>query len=369
MASTYGENLRFTIFGQSHSPAIGVTIEGLPAGLKVDMEALSSFLRRRAPGNSPLSTSRKEADIPQFLSGLVAGYTCGTPITVTIANTDIRPQDYVSSRSIPRPGHADYTAGQKFGPYHDHFGGGHFSGRLTAGLCVVGGICKQLLEGLGITIAAHIRTIGQVEDTPFDPVEVNSTQLRALLSEAFPALSSASAADMQAAIRSAKAAGNSVGGIIECACVGLPAGWGDPMFGGMENRISQAVFGIPGIRGIEFGSGFAAAGMFGSQHNDPFSTDGESIRTTTNHHGGILGGITSGMPIIFRVAVKPTPSIMLPQESVDLSGEKIQPATLTVGGRHDPCIVPRAVPCIEAAAAVAIYDAYLQQRKEERGWY
>ena len=195
MASTYGENLRFTIFGQSHSPAIGVTIEGLPAGLKVDMEALSSFLRRRAPGNSPLSTSRKEADIPQFLSGLVAGYTCGTPITVTIANTDIRPQDYVSSRSIPRPGHADYTAGQKFGPYHDHFGGGHFSGRLTAGLCVVGGICKQLLEGLGITIAAHIRTIGQVEDTPFDPVEVNSTQLRALLSEAFPALSSASAAE------------------------------------------------------------------------------------------------------------------------------------------------------------------------------
>lgn len=369
MASTCGENLRFTIFGQSHSPAIGVTIEGLPAGLKVDMEALLAFLRRRAPGNSPLSTSRKEADIPQFLSGLVAGYTCGAPMTVTIANTDIRPQDYVSSRSIPRPGHADYTAEQKFGPYHDHFGGGHFSGRLTAGLCVVGGICKQLLEGLGVTIAAHIRSIGGAEDLPFDPVRVSASQLRALLDKPFPTLSSASAETMQAAILSAKTAGDSVGGIIECACVGLPAGWGDPMFGGMENRISQAVFGIPGVRGIEFGTGFAAAGMFGSQHNDPYCTDGESVRTTTNHHGGILGGITSGMPLIFRVAVKPTPSIGKTQQSVDLSGDEIQPTSLSVTGRHDPCIVPRAVPCMEAAAAVAIYDAYLQQKKEEKGWF
>lgn len=369
MASTYGENLRFTIFGQSHSPAIGVTIEGLPAGLKVDMEALSGFLQRRAPGNSPMSTSRKEADIPQFLSGLVAGYTCGAPMTVTIANTDIRPQDYVSSRSIPRPGHADYTAGQKFGPYHDHFGGGHFSGRLTAGLCVVGGICKQLLEGLGVTIAAHIRSIGQAEDTPFDPVQVNASQLRALLGRPFPTLSDESEEVMRSAILSAKTAGDSVGGIIECACVGLPAGLGDPMFGGMENRISQAVFGIPGVRGIEFGTGFAAAGMLGSQHNDPYSTDGESVRTTTNHHGGILGGITSGMPLIFRVAVKPTPSVGKVQQSVDLSGEKIQPASLSITGRHDPCIVPRAVPCVEAAAAVAIYDAYLQQKKEEKGWF
>lgn len=369
MASTYGENLRFTIFGQSHSPAIGVTIEGLPAGLNIDLEALQTFLRRRAPGSSPLSTSRKEDDIPKFLSGLTGGYTCGAPMTVMIPNTDIRPQDYLSSRAIPRPGHADYTARQKFGPYHDASGGGHFSGRLTAGLCVVGGICKQLLGLEGVTIAAHIRAIGAVEDWPLDPVGVSAAELHALLQKPFPTLNDQSGAAMKAAILEAKAQGDSVGGIIECAATGLCSGLGDPIFGGMENRISQAVFGIPGIRGIEFGTGFAASAMRGSEHNDPYCTDGKTVSTLTNHHGGILGGITSGMPLIFRVAVKPTASIGNQQQSVDLSGEVIQPATIAVTGRHDPCIVPRAVPCVEAAAAVAIYDALLQQRKAEKGWY
>lgn len=370
MASTYGENLRFTIFGQSHSPAIGVTIEGLPAGKRLDLEQLQAFLRRRAPGGSPLSTARSEADIPQFLSGLAGGYTCGAPMTVTIANTDIRPQDYLAFRDIPRPGHADYTAWQKFGPFHDASGGGHFSGRLTAGLCVVGGICKQLLQDEGITIAAHIRAVARVEDIPFDPVNVTAGELESLLAKNFPVLSDQAGQAMQAAILEVKTQGDSLGGIIECAATGIPGGWGDPMFGGMENRISQAVFGIPGIRGIEFGSGFAAATMRGSTHNDPYCTDGRAIKTETNFHGGILGGITSGMPLIFRVAVKPTSSIALPQQSVDLScrdGRGIVPAELTVTGRHDPCIVPRAVACVEAAAAVAIYDACLQQRKEKKG--
>ncbi len=372
MASTYGENLRFTIFGQSHSPAIGVTIEGFPAGMKIDLEALQTFLQRRAPGNSPLTTGRREADRPQFLSGLVGGHTCGAPMTVMIPNTDIRPQDYLSLRQIPRPGHADYTAGQKFGPFHDHSGGGHFSGRLTAGLCVVGGICKQLLALEGVTIAAHIRAIGSVEDAPFDPVQVSKDELIALLQKPFPVRNDQAGNAMKEVILSVKAQGDSIGGIIECAATGLPGGWGDPIFGGMENRISQAIFGIPGIRGIEFGTGFAAATMRGSQHNDPYYTDGNTVKTRTNHHGGILGGITSGMPLIFRVAVKPTASIATAQESVDISdrdGRGIVPATIAVTGRHDPCIVPRAVPCVEAAAAVAIYDALLQQKKEKKGWY
>lgn len=370
MASTYGENLRFTIFGQSHSPAVGVTIEGFPAGMKIDLEKLQAFLHRRAPGNSPLSTGRRETDVPQFLSGLVDGHTCGAPMTVMIPNTDIRPQDYVFLRDIPRPGHADFTASQKFDVFHDASGGGHFSGRLTSGLCVVGGICKQLLEYVGVTIAAHIRAISHVEDRPFDPAGVSDIELKALLQKEFPTLSVDAGRAMKEAILAAKAQGDSVGGIIECAATGLQGGWGDPIFGGMENRISQAVFGIPGIRGIEFGTGFAAAAMRGSEHNDPYYTDGKTVRTRTNHHGGILGGITSGMPLIFRVAVKPTPSIAIPQESVDVSNghrQGVRPATITIAGRHDPCIVPRAVPCVEAATAVAIYDAFLQQRKEEKG--
>lgn len=360
MGSTFGKNFKFTIFGQSHSPAIGVTIEGIPAGCVIDMEALQAFLDRRAPGNSLLSTSRKEADVPQFLSGLVGNTTCGAPLTAVIQNTNVRSQDYADMQDHPRPGHADYTAQMKWGGFQDVAGGGHFSGRLTAPLCIAGGICKQLLEQEGIVIAAHIQSIASIRDRTFDPVGVTKDTLSTLLSRKFPVLNEAAAFPMIDSVLSAKSRGDSVGGIIECCGLGLPAGLGDPMFDGMENRIAQAVFGIPAVRGIEFGTGFAAASMLGSSHNDPYHFGENGVETKTNHHGGILGGITSGMPLIFRVAIKPTPSISAVQETISFS--KKADCTISVAGRHDPCIVPRAVPCVEAAAAIAIFDACMGNR-------
>ena len=357
MSSTYGERLRFTIFGQSHSPAIGVTIEGIPAGFAIDMEQLQTFLSRRAPGNSPLSTTRKEADVPKFLSGLVGNVTCGTPITAIIENTNTRSGDYENLRDCPRPGHADYPAQVKYGGRQDVAGGGHFSGRLTAPLCIAGGICLQLLAQEGITIGVHIQSIEDVRDSLFDPVNVSADTLKALSQKQFPVLDDAAAPLMRAAICRAREDGDSVGGVIECTVSGLCPGVGEPMFDGLENRIAQAVFGVPAIRGIEFGLGFAAAKLRGSRHNDPYTAENGPIKTVTNNHGGILGGLTTGMPLIFRAAVKPTPSIYQPQQSVSLSrGEN---TTLQIQGRHDPCIVPRAVPALEAAAAVAIYDSLL----------
>lgn len=357
MSSTFGERVRMTIFGASHGPAIGVTLEGIPAGISLDFDRLQSFLDRRAPGRSDLATPRREADQPEFLSGLLGNRTCGTPITAIIRNGSTRSGDYDNLRDCPRPGHADFPAQIRYGGFQDARGGGHFSGRLTAPLCIAGGICMQILERQGITIGAHIEALETVHDRRFDPVSVTKEELTALHHKPFPVLDDGVRLAMEQAVLQAKAEQDSVGGILECAAVGLPAGWGDPMFGGMENRIAQLVFGIPAIRGIEFGTGFGAAAMRGSVHNDPYTIENGTIRTKTNHHGGILGGITSGMPLIFRAAVKPTPSIGQAQESVSLSKQEGQ--SLTVHGRHDPCIVPRAVPVVEAAAALAIYDAYL----------
>lgn len=357
MSSTYGERFRFTIFGQSHSPAIGVTIEGIPAGTKLNLDALQAFLDRRAPGRDTTATPRKEADRAEFLSGLVGDTTCGTPVTAIIRNTNTRSGDYDHLRDCPRPGHADFTAQARYGGAQDVAGGGHFSGRLTAPLCIAGGICLQMLENMGITIGAHIRSIETVQDAPFDTMHITKDTLDSLKSMYLPVLQKGTQDAMRAAILDAAQEGDSVGGIIECAAIGLPAGWGDPMFGGMENRIAQIVFGIPAIRGLEFGTGFAAAAMRGSCHNDPFVIRDGKVQTATNHHGGILGGITSGMPLVFRAAVKPTPSIGKTQQSVSL--QRMEQQSLDIGGRHDPCIVPRAVPVMEAAAAAAIYDAYL----------
>jgi chorismate synthase len=336
MASSYGKNVQISIFGQSHSAAIGVVIDGLPAGLPVDLTELNAFMKRRAPGQSELTTARVEADETEILSGVVKSVedgaraevfrTCGAPLAIVIRNTDTRSADYREIRDVPRPGHADYTARVKHGGYNDVAGGGHFSGRLTAPLCAAGGICVQALRALGIGITAKALSPDDAE------------------------------------ILSAKADGDSAGGVIECTATGVPAGLGDPMFDGMENRIASIVFGIPAIKGIEFGNGFACASLRGSENNDEFYTDenGE-VKTRTNNCGGILGGITNGMPIVFRVAVKPTPSIAREQRSISLSsGES---ATLQVRGRHDPCIVPRAVVCVEAAAAIAVYDAYLGRGK------
>ena len=357
MSSSYGNNLKVTIFGQSHGEAIGVTVEGLPAGFSIDMDALQAFLARRAPGNSPLSTPRKEADAPEFLSGLVDGATCGTPLTAVIRNTNTRSADYAALRDLPRPGHADYTAMMKYGEKHDIAGGGHFSGRLTAPLCIAGGIAKQLLSKEGIEISAHIAAIAGIEDTPFNPIHPEMAVNR----KPFPVLSDAAGDAMVQAILSAREAGDSVGGIVECAVTGLPVGLGEHMFDGMENRIAAIMFGIPAVKGIDFGAGFAAAAMRGSEHNDPFVLREGRIATETNHAGGILGGITNGMPLLFRCAFKPTPSIAREQKTVRLS--TMTEEFFRVQGRHDPCIVPRAVPCVEAAAAIAVYDALLDARK------
>lgn len=355
MSSSFNGNIKFTIFGQSHSPAIGVTVEGLPAGFEPDMSELSRFMQRRAPGRSEFSTPRSEADAPEFISGLFDGRLCGTPLTAIIKNTNTRSGDYSELKYKPRPGHADFTAGERYNDSQDYTGGGHFSGRLTAPLCIVGGLCLQLLKAEGISVVTRIAELGGVSDGG----EICSTA-----DKPFPVVDDECGEKMKAAILSAKAEGNSVGGVIECAVLGCPAGIGDPMFGGMENRISALVFGIPAIKGIEFGTGFGAAKMSGLENNDPFAVENGRIITKTNNCGGILGGITTGMPIVFRAVVKPTPSISIEQDTVDL--RTMENTKLTVHGRHDPCIVPRAVPCIEAAAAIAVYDALLEKRKDAK---
>ena len=353
MSSTYGENLKLSIFGQSHGVAIGMTLDGIPAGLPVDPEELQRFLNRRAPGQNDYSTPRKEEDRPEFLAGITDGYTCGAPIAAVIHNKNTRSGDYSNLKDCPRPGHADFSAQIKYGGYQDVAGGGHFSGRLTAPLCIAGGLCKQWLAREGIRIGAHLAAVAGISDISFDPM---APQLDCVDS-AFPTLSEDAGEEMRAAIAAAKADGDSVGGVIECAVTGLPAGLGDPMFDGMENRLAAILFGIPAVKGVEFGAGFDAADMRGSENNDGYCICGNTVRTQTNNAGGILGGITTGMPLIFRAAIKPTPSISRQQQSVSLS--KLEDTPLIVKGRHDPCIAPRAVPVIEAAAAIAIYDAYL----------
>ena len=354
MSSMTGETIKVSIFGQSHGEGIGVVVDGFPSGEEIDLAALSLFLQRRAPGGS-LSTKRKETDAPRFLSGLVDGRTCGAPLCAVIENADTRSGDYDALRFIPRPSHADYPASVRYGGHQDVRGGGHFSGRLTAPLCVAGGIALQMLARRGVFVGAHAQEVGGARDALFDPVHLTREALHTPATRAVPTLDEAAGGEMARRIRQAAEEGDSVGGIIECAAVGLPAGIGDPMFGGLENRLSAAVFGIPAIRGIEFGAGFGAAQMRGSEHNDPYCvTDGE-VRAMTNHSGGIIGGISSGMPIVLRVAVKPTPSIAREQQSVDL--RTMAPTPLTITGRHDPCIVLRAVPCVEAAVALVLLDA------------
>lgn len=360
MSSTYGENLKLSIFGQSHGAAIGMTLDGIPAGLPVDTDALQIFLNRRAPGQNDWSTPRKEADRPEFLSGILDGFTCGAPIAAAIYNKNTRSGDYANLKGCPRPGHADFTAQIKYGGFQDAAGGGHFSGRLTAPLCIAGGLCKQWLEDMGIQVFAHIAAIAGISDTPFDPLAPDRDSIQ----PDFPVIKPDAGAQMRDAISAAKSDGDSVGGIVECAVTGLPAGVGEPMFGGVESRIAQIVYGVPAVKGVEFGAGFSAANLRGSQNNDDYVISGGQIRTVTNNAGGILGGITTGMPLIFRAALKPTPSISRPQQSVDLNDGKVQ--ELIVKGRHDPCIVPRAVPVIEAAAAIAIFDMILGNTQTDR---
>ena len=355
MSSTYGENLKLSIFGQSHDAAIGMTLDGIPAGLKVDIDALQAFLNRRAPGQSDYTTPRKEADKPEFLAGLLDNTTCGAPIAAVIYNTNTRSGDYSNLKDCPRPGHADYTAHLKYGGHQDVAGGGHFSGRLTAPLCIAGGMCKQWLNDRGIQIHARILSIAGIADEPRYLDWVNPDF--SLIQEDFPVCNPEAGKKMQEAIAEAKANGDSVGGIIECIITGMPGGIGGPLFGGLEGKLAQAIYGIPAVKGLDFGSGFSGSYMLGSENNDSFQIKDGKVVTKTNYAGGILGGISTGMPIVFQVALKPTPSISKPQQSICLSTMTEQ--TLEVKGRHDPCIVPRAVPVVEAAAAIAIFDSLL----------
>lgn len=354
---TWGSNLKLTVFGESHGPAIGAVLEGLPAGEEISLDDVLVQMSRRAPGRDISSTPRKESDTPQILSGLLENRTTGAPICAVIANTNTHSSDYSDLQNIPRPGHADYPAHVRYGGWNDVRGGGRFSGRLTAPLVFAGAVCRQILKRRGITVGAHVLSIHGVWDTPFDPVTVSAHLLEDLSARYFPTIAPAAEAAMRTEIEAARKDCNSVGGVVECAAVGLPAGIGGPLSEGLESSLSSLIFAVPACKGVEFGAGFSAAGMFGSENNDPYYFDGGAVKTRTNNAGGILGGISTGMPLIFRAAFKPTPSIGIEQDSVNFaSGTN---AKLIVHGRHDPCIVPRAVPAAEAAACVALLDALL----------
>lgn len=363
MSSGWGNSIRISIFGGSHTAAIGVNIEGLPAGERITWPEILKQLSRRAPGRDKTATTRKESDEPRVLCGLLDGVTTGAPLCAVIENSNQRSKDYSQLKVLPRPGHADYTAEVKYGGHQDVRGGGHFSGRLTAPLVFAGAVARQILRRRGIEIGSHVLKIAGAEigDRSFDPVGVSPELLDRLSNEYFPVIDPAAKESMRQSIEGARLSQDSVGGTVECAVLGMPVGAGDPIFDGVENRIASIIFGIPAVKGIEFGAGFSVADMRGSENNDPIYMENDgSIRTRTNNSGGILGGIANGMPIIFRAALKPTPSISREQDTVNLADRTN--AKLTVTGRHDPCVVPRAAPAVEAAAAVAVLDLLAQSR-------
>ncbi len=360
MSSDFGKNIRYTVFGQSHSEAIGIVIDGLPPGETVDPYEIRRFMSRRAPAGKDYATKRREDDDFQILSGVLNDKTCGAPLCAVILNKDIQSKSYEDIKDLLRPGHADYTAHLKYKGFADYRGGGHFSGRLTAPLCFAGGLVKGILEKRGIVIGAHILSLGKVQDKPFDPVQVSADDLKDPGRYPFPTSSIGVGDTMQAQIGLIAKKLNSLGGVIEAGVVGLPPGLGEPMFDGVENLLAKHLFGIPAVKGVEFGDGFGAASLRGSEHNDAFCLKDGMIQTKTNHAGGILGGITTGMPLILRVAVKPTPSIGTDQETVDLSTSA--ETTVTVAGRHDPCIVPRAVPVVESVIAMTLLDLLLDAK-------
>ena len=361
-AGNFGKKLKITLFGGSHQPHIGVTIEGLPDGVSIDMQHIEWMLERRRPGKSALSTARNEPDKPIVTAGLRDGATFGQPLSIIIENTDVRKRDYRDFYDTPRPAHADYTARLKYGNDLPMSGGGPFSGRMTAPLCIAGAIAAQALEAHGVFIGAHIFSIGAVKDEALDATQITKNILAQIQEKPFPVCSDAAGQRMQAEILTAKKDGDSVGGVVECYALGFPPGIGGPLAEGVESALAPILFGIPAVKAVEFGAGLGASLMRGSAHNDPFyadKADGHAIKTTTNHHGGILGGITSGMPIVVRAGFKPTPSIAIAQDTVRLSTGQAE--KLTIAGRHDPCVVPRAVPVVESAVAIGLLDLLLCQ--------
>ncbi len=356
MSSTFGNKLKVQIFGQSHAKGLGVVMDGIPAGFQLDMEEIQRFLDRRAGGKNAYSTARKEADTPIVLSGLVGDTTCGAPLCAIFENANTRSGDYDKFQGNLRPSHADYAAWVKYKGYQDKSGGGQFSGRLTLPLCFAGAVCIQLLRQQGIDVNSHILAIGNIKDEPYNLVDINTKTYEP---GEFPVLKKETGEQMIDLMTRIAKEGDSVGGIVECAITGMPVGVGEPIYDNVESCISHVMFGVPAVKGIEFGMGFEGVLQRGSQCNDSFYMDGDVIKTKTNNSGGIQGGITNGMPIVFRVAVKPTPSIYKEQDSVNYNSK--EEVRFHIEGRHDPCIVPRAVPCIEAAAAVALYDLLLMK--------
>ena len=364
MSSSFGRQLKISLFGESHGKGIGVTIDGLPSGERLDRQELIDFLKRRAPGHNLLATKRKEGDIPHIFSGVQDGITTGYPLCAFIENTSQRSNDYENLTRLPRPSHADYTAYIRYQGFADMRGSGHFSGRLTAAMCIAGGIAKQILKRRGVYVGAHYRSIYKIEDTSFDYTSINPDTLLRLEKMDFPVLNQDIKKKMQEVIAHARDNLDSVGGIIEVAAIGMPPGIGTPIFDGIENQLAKGFFGIPGVRGVEFGTGFAATRLMGSEHNDCFAYQDDKVVTKTNHAGGIVGGITNGMPIIAKVALKPTASIYKSQQTIDL--ETMEEKMLTIKGRHDPCIALRALPVVEAMMATVLLDALLMDmpRKE-----
>lgn len=360
MSSTWGNTLKLSIFGESHGPAIGMVLDGLPAGERIDLDAVQVQMNRRAPGLTAGSTPRIEADMPHFVSGMLDEKLTGAPLCAVIENTNVKSHDYANILRLPRPSHADYTGSVRYGGHNDIRGGGHFSGRLTAPLTAAGAVCRQILERRGIVIGSHVWMIHNIYDTPFDAVSLDAEALNALNQAPFTVIDLKKKREMCAQIAQAQAEKDSVGGVIECAALGLPAGIGSPMFDSLESRIASLLYGVPAVKGVSFGDGFGIAGMYGSEANDSMYYDPDGgVKTRTNHNGGILGGISTGMPLLLRVAFKPTASIAKEQRTIDCVTH--ENASLVIKGRHDACIAVRAQPVVEAAVAIALLDTMLTQ--------
>ncbi|MGL5086588.1 MAG: chorismate synthase [Clostridium sp.] len=354
MSGVWGNKIKIAIFGESHGTAIGITISGLPAGFNIDMDEVSLEMARRAPGKSAISTARKEDDKPEILSGIFEGKSTGAPLCGIIRNADTRSKDYAKTKDLMRPGHADFTGHVKYDGFNDYRGGGHFSGRITAPLVFAGAICKQILQSKGIFIGSHINSVGNIKDERFNNINLEKDELVALKHKEMPLLNSALEEKIRGAILEAKTNGDSIGGTIECGVTGIEAGIGNPFFDSVESTLAHLMFSIPAVKGIEFGGGFDMSTKKGSECNDEYYYENEIVKTKSNNNGGILGGITNGMPLIFKVAIKPTASILKKQNTIDINTK--ENAELQIHGRHDPCIVQRAVPVVECVTAIGLLD-------------
>ena len=354
MSGVFGNNIKLSIFGESHGNAIGITIDGLPSGFNIDLDKISFEMERRAPGRNNLSTARKEGDKVEILSGIFNEKTTGIPLCGIIKNSDKRSKDYSKLKNLMRPGHADYTGFVKYNGFNDYRGGGHFSGRITAPIVFAGSICKQILEEKGIKIVSHIKSIYNIEDDSFDYTNISDELINNLPKEELPLINKSLEEKIREKILNAKRSGDSVGGVIECAIINVNPGIGDPFFDSVESVLAHLLFSVPAVKGVEFGEGFNITKLMGSKANDEFYYEENKVKTKTNNNGGILGGITNGMPIVFKVAIKPTASILKPQHTINIE-EKTE-EELNIEGRHDPCIVQRALPVIESVAAIGILE-------------